>query len=360
MLRLVLTTALLPLLAAAFPERPVEVIVPFSAGGGSDTFVRILQKAVVEEKLSEHRLIVRNAGGAGGTIGSRQAKDAAPDGYTIMCLHDGIYTAQHYGNADWGPADFEPIAATGRSGVVVAVAENSHYQDLAALMKDAVERPYTLVFGTNLGAPNHYSALFLQAGKPGAKFRFTQTGGGAKRLAQLKGGHVDVTGFSVAEYLQFKEAGVHALAVLSEERASVLPQVPTAREQGVDALHSLVQFWWAPKGTAPDRVDALARLLERAMATDQVRARLAELQIEPLFLTGQALNDAVVERSTVLEGITIERPPALPPLHWIVLGLAVFCGGWVVWENRRLAAGAGAKDRRGEKDGPGAEDRNRA
>jgi len=120
-------------------------------------------------------------------------KDAAPDGHTIMCLHDGIYTAQHYGNASWGPDDFEPIAATGRSGAVIAVAEGSDYELLAELMDDAKERPYELVFGTNLGAPNHYSALFVQNGKPGAKFRFTQTGGGSNRLNQLKGGHVDVT-----------------------------------------------------------------------------------------------------------------------------------------------------------------------
>lgn len=341
MLRLlpwILPLALLPLVplhAEDFPERPVEVIVPFGAGGGSDTFVRILQKAVRQEALSTQPLIIRNAGGAGGTIGSRQARDAAPDGYTIMCLHDGIYTAQHYGNADWGPADFEPIAATGRSGVIVAVAEDSHYKDLASLMTDAVERPYTLVFGTNLGAPNHYSALFLQAGKPGAKFRFTQTGGGAKRLAQVKGGHVDVTGFSVAEYLQFKEAGIRALAVLSDERIAALPEVPTAREQDVDATHSLVQFWWAPKGTPPDRVDAIADLLERAMATDQVRDRLAQLQIEPLFLTGEPLQAAVAGRSAHLAGIEIEAAASLPPLEWIILGLALLCGAWVVVENRR-------------------------
>lgn len=326
---------LLPLHAAEFPERPVEVIVPFGAGGGSDTFVRILQKAIREENLSPHPLIIRNAGGAGGTIGSRQARDATPDGYTIMCLHDGIYTAEHYGNADWGPADFEPIAAIGRSGVIVAVAEDSHYTNLASLMADAVERPYTLVFGTNLGAPNHYSALFLQAGKPGAKFRFTQTGGGAKRLAQVKGGHVDVTGFSVAEYLQFKEAGIRALAVLGDERIAALPDLPTAREQEVDAVHSLVQFWWAPKGTPPERVNAIADLLERAMATDQVRERLGQLQIEPLFLTGEPLKNVVGERSAHLAGIEIAPPASLPPLEWIILGLALLCGAWVVFENLR-------------------------
>ena len=142
----------LPHAAAEFPERPVDVVVPFAAGGGSDTFVRILQKAIRENDLSPQPFVVRNAGGAGGTIGSRRARDAKPDGHTILCLHDGIYTAQHYGTAEWGPADFEPIAATGRSGVVVAVAEDSPYENLAELMADAKERPYRVVCGTNLGA----------------------------------------------------------------------------------------------------------------------------------------------------------------------------------------------------------------
>ena len=250
---------------AKFPERPLTVIVPFAAGGGSDVFVRIFQEAIRKNQLCPYPIVVKNLSGAGGTIGSRAAKEAEPDGHTLLCLHDGIYTAQHYGNADWGPLDFEPLAATGRSGVVVAVRENSPFESLDDLMDEAVQRPYQLVFGTNLGAPNHYSALFLQKGRPGAKFRFTQTGGGAKRLAQLKGGHVDLTGFSVAEYEQFKAAGIRALATMSEEREPSFPMVPTAREQGVDAVHGLMQFWWAPKGTPEERLSYLRNLLERAM-----------------------------------------------------------------------------------------------
>ena len=213
-----------------FQSKPITVIVPFYAGGGSDVFVRIFQNAIRKNNLCSQPLVIKNIAGAGGTIGSRTARDAEADGHTILCLHDGIYTAQHYGNADWGPADFEPIAATGRSGVVVAVEEDSPYSSLSELMQEANQRPYQLVYGTNLGAPNHYSALFLQKGKPGAKFRFTQTVGGAKRLAQLKGGHIDLTGFSVAEYQQFKDAGIKALASLGEEREPSFPNLPTANE----------------------------------------------------------------------------------------------------------------------------------
>ena len=106
-----------------FPEKEITVIVPFAAGGGSDVFARIFQEAIRKNELCPQPLVVRNVAGAGGTIGSRAAREAEPDGHVILCLHDGIYTAQHYGNADWGPADFEPIAATGRSGVVWRLAK---------------------------------------------------------------------------------------------------------------------------------------------------------------------------------------------------------------------------------------------
>ncbi|MEM9280391.1 MAG: tripartite tricarboxylate transporter substrate binding protein [Verrucomicrobiota bacterium] len=308
---------------------------PFNAGGGSDVFTRIFQKAVRDEGLSPQALVVRNVGGAGGTIGSRMARDAKPDGYTIMCLHDGIYTAQHYGNADWGPADFEPIAATGRSGVVIAVAEGSSFETLTELMDQAVARPYELVFGTNLGAPNHYSALFVQQGKPGAKFRFTQSGGGSARLNQLKGGHVDVTGFSVAEYVQYREAGIRALAVLSNEREPALPDLPTALEQGVNATHSLMQFWWAPKGTKPERLSFLVGMLGHAMEQPYVKERLRDLHIEPVFLTDDELQATLAERGSRLNEIALDDPPPLPPLEWIVLGLSLVCGLWVWRESTR-------------------------
>ena len=202
-------------------------------------------------------------------------------------------------------------------------------------MTEAKQRPYQLVFGTNLGAPNHYSAMFLQKGKAGAKFRFTQTGGGAKRLAQLKGGHVDLTGFSVAEYEQFKVLDLRALAVLSEQRESAFPDLPTAKEQDVDAVHGLMQFWWAPKGTPPDRIAYFEDLFRRTMETKTVRERLRQLHIAPEFHTGKTLKKTIKQRSANLEGITIEKPPPLPPVHWMILGLVAICGV-MVWREDRV------------------------
>jgi len=319
-----------------FPSKPITVIVPFSAGGGSDVFVRIFQNAIRKNNLCSQPLVIKNIAGAGGTIGSRTARDAEADGHTILCLHDGIYTAQHYGNADWGPADFEPIAATGRSGVVVAVEEDSPYSSLSELMQEANQRPYQLVYGTNLGAPNHYSALFLQKGKPGAKFRFTQTGGGAKRLAQLKGGHIDLTGFSVAEYQQFKDAGIKALASLGEEREPSFPNLPTAKEENIEATHSLIQFWWAPKGTSKDKISYLQNLLKRAMVTDEIKDQFKNLHMEPIVYVGEDLIHAIKQRSKRLQGITLEKPTPMPPLEWIVLIVAGVCVFFAYRENKTV------------------------
>jgi tripartite-type tricarboxylate transporter receptor subunit TctC len=312
-------------LLGEYPSKPITVIVPFAAGGGSDVFVRIFQNAIRKNNLSPQPIVIKNIAGAGGTIGSRTARNAKPDGHTILCLHDGIYTAEHYGNADWGPDDFEPIAATGRSGVVVAVEEDSPYSTLHELMEDARDRPYQLVYGTNLGAPNHYSALFLQNGKSGAKFRFTQTGGGAKRLAQLKGGHIDLTGFSIAEYQQFKDAGIKALASLGEQRESSFPNLTTALEQDIQATHDLVQFWWAPKDTPPDRIAYLQNMLSQAMGTKEIKESFENLHMDPVIQVGQDLLKTIADRSQKLEGITIEKPTALPPLEWIILGITGIC-----------------------------------
>ena len=317
-----------------YPSKPITVIVPFAAGGGSDVFVRIFQNAIRKNNLCPQPIVIKNIAGAGGTIGSRSAKNATPDGHTILCLHDGIYTAQHYGNADWGPDNFEPIAATGRSGVVVAVEEDSPYTSLNELMEEARDRPYQLVYGTNLGAPNHYSALFLQNGKSGAKFRFTQTGGGAKRLAQLKGGHIDLTGFSVAEYQQFKDAGIKALASLGEERESSFPNLTTALEQEVRATHDLMQFWWAPQNTPPERIAYLQNLLAEAMATRDIKESFQNLHMDPVLQVGQDLLKTIADRSQKLQGITIDKPTALPPLEWIILGITVICFVFVLRESK--------------------------
>ena len=170
-----------------WPQRPVKVIVPFGAGGSSDTFTRQLIRVIKKDNLLSQPLVVINVGGAGGTIGSRRVRNARPDGYTMLMLHEGILTAKHAGKAAYGPEAFEAVAATGMSPNVIAVKSDSHFESLKDLMAEAKKSPNALNFAANIGAPSHFAGLILEKTHEGAMFNFVQYGGGAERYGRLWG-----------------------------------------------------------------------------------------------------------------------------------------------------------------------------
>ena len=321
---------------SAYPEHAIKVVVPFAAGGGSDTFVRILQRAIDEQQLLDEPLVIVNVPGAGGTIGSRRVKDESPDGYTLLLLHDGILTAQHSGQADYGPEAFEPVAGTGDVGLVIAVADDSPYQTLDDLIDAALAKPDEILFSANLGAPVHFTGLMLEEAakhRGDVRFRYVQHGGGAKRYGALIGGHAEVSAFSVAEYQQFRESGLRALAYCGQESHAEV-EAGTAISQGYDIVSRNMQFWWAPKGTPSDRIAFIVDLLKRAMESDSVRKQLAELQIDPIVLAGDELQAEIESRSRRIASVS-QRPtvdlPNLPMLTLVVvcgLGLLVAGQSW--------------------------------
>ena len=306
-----------------YPERPIKVLVPFGAGGGSDTFARILQRAIEENDLLPQPIVIINVPGAGGTVGSRQAMEADPDGYTLLCLHEGIISAKYAGITDYGPEVFEPVAGTGEVGNVIAVAGDSKYENLDQLLADAAARPEQVVFSANIGAPSHFIGLMLEKAQQGAQFRYTQTGGGAKRFAALAGGHIDVSAFSLAEYMQFKSAGLRALAYCGENRHPAAPEIPTALEQGFDVVISTMQFWWAPKNTPPERIKIVADVLEKSMQTPQVQESLKAIYTDDVFLTGQPLRRSLVEREQRFANVALRELTELPNFPNLVLGIVV-------------------------------------
>lgn len=316
--------------SAEYPNRPIEIVVPFGAGGGSDTFVRVIQKAIQDNDLLPQPLVVINVPGAGGTIGSRRVKHAKADGYTVLNLHDAILTAKYSGKANYGPEAFTPIAGTGEACQVIAVSEDSRYQSLDELLKHAADEPDTVVLGANIGAPSYFTGLMMEHAHQGARFRYTQSGGGAKRFGSLKGGHIAVSTFSISEYMQFKSSGLRALAYTGLEPHPAIPGVPTAIECGYPIVNSTTQFWWMPKGVKPEYAARFAKALRDAMETDYVKGKLGELHITPIFLEGDDLDAALVAREAEIAKVDIRKTdslPDLPTLTMIVLAVvAIFAG----------------------------------
>jgi tripartite-type tricarboxylate transporter receptor subunit TctC len=317
---------------AEFPTEAIRVVVPFSPGGGSDTFARAIQAAISEKDLLPHGFVIDNQPGTGGTTGSRKVKDSEPDGYRILFLHDAIVTAKYAKQANYGPEAFAPIAATGELGAVIAVGPDSEFKTLGDLMAAAAEQPESISFAANLGAPSHFWARLLEDASPqrAAKFRFVQSGGGALRFGDLKGGHIAVSAFSVAEYLQFRSEGLRALAFLGEQRDPSLTEVPTAIEQGFDVVAGNLQSWWAPLGTPPQRIAVIESALQQAMQAESLRERMAALQIAPTFHDSKSLKTEIVRRETIARQVEVRNLPSQPNIPKWTLIVVVVLTVWSV------------------------------
>jgi tripartite-type tricarboxylate transporter receptor subunit TctC len=305
--------------AGRYPDRPITLIVPFTPGGGTDTYARIFKKAIEDEELLPQPLVIVNIDGAGATIGSRRAKNASPDGYTMLVLHDAILTAKAAGRVNYGPEAFLPIAGTGEVGLVVTVRDDSPYQNLLDLMEAAKAQPDSVTFSANLGAITEYAGLQLEREFPGAQFRFIQSGGGAKRFADLKGNHVQLTAFSLEEFVRFRSDGLRGLAYFGVQRSPAAPDVPTAREQGLDVVTSNTFYWWVPKGTPQDRIDVLGSALRRALETDYVQAKHEEIHCESFFIQGQELEERLKRAEADYAKVSPRQPTELPNIPLVVL-----------------------------------------
>jgi tripartite-type tricarboxylate transporter receptor subunit TctC len=265
--------------ALDYPSRPITVIVPFPAGGASDVVARIVTNQM--SKILGQSIIIENVSGAGGTIGSARAAAAAPDGYTLLAAAMGSHVAAPVltPNVKYDPlADFVPIGITADSPAVVIARKDFPAKDLkefVAVLRqqgDAVRQAHG-----GIGASSHMACLLFTA-EIGAKPTLIAYRGSGPALNDLMGGYVDFMceqSVSVAD--QILAGSVKAYAVSAGERLAVLPNVPTAKEAGINYEMSVWAGLFAPKGVAPQAIAKLADALDKALDEKVVRETLARL-----------------------------------------------------------------------------------
>ncbi|WP_118134693.1 tripartite tricarboxylate transporter substrate binding protein [Oceanicella sp. SM1341] len=276
---------------AEFPERPVKLIVPFGAGGGSDGLARAIQAGIEKHDLLPVPFVVVNAPGAAGTVGTRQVLGAEPDGYTLLQIHQEMFAAAALGRVDYAPDDFEPVIQASRGCMFVAVPEGSEYRTLDDLMAAAKAAPGGLKQADDIGSATHFPSAQLMS-QAGTEWRIVPTGGTSKRFAALKGGFADLA-FMSTPWLTRGKGELRPLAALGEERFPEMPDLPTAQEQGYDVTACLARRYWAPKGTPPEAVEAVADAIEAAMGTEEVQAYLEASGEDAAVLRGDALRAAI-------------------------------------------------------------------
>lgn len=256
---------------AAWPDKPVTLIVPYPAGGGADTIGRLVGERL-SQKLDQP-VIVRNTPGAGTLVGARALLQAKPDGYTLMLAPNNQLTMLPHLNShvDFDPnSDFAFITTVASIYYFVAVPEDSPIQSLEQLIQQAKEQPGALNYSScGPGSGCNVAGEYFKS-LTGVDMLHVPYAGSAAAVTALMGNQVDVAFDTAAALTSLIQAGkVRALAIAEPQRWPVVPNVPTAIEEGVDNyLFSNWQGLVAPAGT-PDEV------------IDQINAAWLEITEEP-------------------------------------------------------------------------------
>jgi tripartite-type tricarboxylate transporter receptor subunit TctC len=275
----VFAASVVPVRAQDYPSRSITVIVPFPPGGASDVVARIVTNQM--SKTLGQSIIIENVSGAGGTLGSARAAAAAPDGYTLLAAAMGSHVAAPVltPNVKYDPlVDFVPIGITAHSPAVVIARKDFPAKDLKEFVAVLRRQGDTLKQAHGgIGASSHMACLLFNA-EIGAKPTLIAYRGSGPALNDLVGGHVDYMceqSVSVAD--QVLAGSVKAYAVSAGERLATLPNVPTAKEAGVNYEMSVWAGLFAPKGVPPNVIARLADALDEALDEKVVRETLARL-----------------------------------------------------------------------------------
>ena len=271
---------------AAWPERPIQVVVPFGAGGDTDFNAR--QYAKYLQPVLGVSLAVVNVEGGGGSIGARKAKDSAPDGNTVLFFHDAMMVNTATKVSDFSWRDFEFAAIAGReAGTVFCVLKSAKWKTLKELMADSKANPNKISIAGNIGATTYLVAQLMN--QAGAAFNIVNHGGSAQRLTALLGGHVHVIQNPFGTIKAYVESGeIRALATTAGERNEFAKDIPTVRDEGFDVAFAYNYFFLFPKGTPKDIVEKFTAAVEKVATTNKdYAAEIAKAFFQkPLFKKG--------------------------------------------------------------------------
>lgn len=273
-----------PAAAQNYPTRSLTMIVPFAAGGPTDTVARVLGQAL--GKVLGQTIVIENIGGAGGTLAAARAAKAAPDGYTIFINHLGQATAPAlYKKLPYDPiADFAPIGLATDATMVMVSRPDFPATTLADLIAYAKTKKDSISMGhAGIGAASHLcEMLFMSA--IDTELTLVAYRGTAPAMTDLLGGQIELICDQATSAISNLKAGkVKAYAVTTSARVPSLPEVPTSTEAGLPALQ--VSVWhglFAPKGTPRPVIDRLAAALQAALEDPALKERFGDLATDPV------------------------------------------------------------------------------
>lgn len=282
-----------PALSADFPKQPVEMTVLF--GGSSATIAQILADAMSKELGVPVAAVSRT--GASGAVGYSYVKSTPPNGYNIVWNSNSISTAYHAGNMDFDYKAFDAVARVGMEVPALAVRTDSGWKNLKAFAA-AAKKQKMKVGVSGRGAFTHLASAAL-FDKMGIEVIYVPYGKGSAPV-ELLGGRIDAALQWPSQFKAQADAGqLRVIAVTSTERLPVLPDVPTAREQGFDVEAVLWRGIAAPKGTPKDVIAKLEDAVRKVVTGKDFRERAAKLGFDPAFLGAAAFDQYIAADDAV-------------------------------------------------------------
>lgn len=251
--------------AAPYPERAIEIIVPFGVGGGSDTAARAVAEGL--KPLLKVPLVITNMPGGGATKGMLYVSQQPAEGYEVLAI-----TTSHLIDAVKPKTrsqllrDFDPIMRIQWDTSAVTISGDSKFKTLADLVEYGKKNPKMLKFaGTSPGGWSEIQTVAFFKGV-GVEVTFVPFDSGAEIKAAILGGHIHGAVEELAETLPLIEAGkLRSVAVIMEKRHPALPNVPCTAELGINYTHGLMRAWGVKKGTPPDRIKYLHDVIKKAL-----------------------------------------------------------------------------------------------
>lgn len=287
----------------AYPNKPIEVIVAYKAGGGTDRGARVL--AAEAEKFLPQPMVIINKPGADGELGFTELANATPDGYTIGFINLPTFVSLTLSrDTGYEVEGVKPIMNYVYDPGVLVVRGDSEYDSLEAFIEYAKANPEVITISNNgTGASNHIGAAHLEY-EAGIKVTHVPFGGSSDMLAALRGGHVEATVAKLSEVASLHESGeLKVLASFTEEPIETLAGVPTLQEKGYEIYFGSARALAAPAGTPDEIIEKLQTMLKEVIESEEHMEAAKNVNLQIQFMDSEELKEFMLKTEEYLKDI---------------------------------------------------------
>lgn len=285
---------------AAYPDRPINLVVPFPPGGGTDATARLIADAI--SPLLGQNVVVVNRAGAAGSIGAQSVVDAKPDGYTLFFTTTGalVINPHLYKKLRYSVQDFTPIAPVGESANVLVVTPNVNANSVNDLIQLARANPGKFTYGSSgAGSSSHLAGVLLES-LTGVQLTHVPYKGSAPAITDLVSGRIDMMIDNIPSYVELAKAGkVRPLGVSGKKPSSLFPGIPTIAQAGVPGYE--VTIWYGllgPAGIPTEVIEKISGAVRVVLGRPEMQERLQKIGADAMIMSPKEFSDFIARENS--------------------------------------------------------------